>query len=77
MSIEKRGGLRMLINDLRSILNGLYYKYGTIDEVVSLSRVIDQMLNEDVEEIIRDRKMRELEECYKKIEENGGNIYEI
>lgn len=67
----------MLINDLRSILNGLYYKYGTIDEVVSLSRVIDQMLNEDVEEIIRDRKMRELEECYKKIEENGGNIYEI
>ena len=38
----------MLLEQLREILNSLYVKYGLTGEVVRLSEVIDELINQEM-----------------------------
>ena len=42
------GVLNVLLEQLREILNNLYVKYGLTSEVVRLSEVIDELINQEM-----------------------------
>ena len=42
------GGLNVILEQLREILNSLYVKYGLTSEVVRLSEVIDTLINKEM-----------------------------
>ena len=42
------GGLNVILEQLREILNSLYVKYGLTSEVVRLSEVIDKLINQEM-----------------------------
>lgn len=50
----------MYTDDLKSIMSDLYFKYGPIDEVIRLSQVIDEIINNKM----RNEKLKELEDAY-------------
>ena len=42
------GGLNVILEQLREILNSLYVRYGLTSEVVRLSEVIDELINQEM-----------------------------
>ena len=42
------GGLNVILEQLREILNSLYVRYGLTSEVVRLSEVIDTLINKEM-----------------------------
>lgn len=56
----------MYTDDLKSIMSDLYFKYGPIDEVIRLSQVINEIINNKM----RNEKLKELEDAYKHLKYN-------
>ena len=43
-----------MLDELRAIMDNLYYQYGLIDEVVRLSQVIDELIyQEQIKKVIK------------------------
>ena len=70
------GGLNVILEQLREILNSLYVKYGLTSEVVRLSGVIDKLINQEQQrKALRIENMKYLEECYKNM--SKGELIDI
>ena len=70
------GGLNVILEQLREILNSLYVKYGLTSEVVRLSEVIDKLINQEQQrKAIRIKNMEYLEKCYKRM--SRGELIDI
>ena len=65
-----------MLDDLKDILNRLYIRYGSIDDIVRLSQLIDRLINQEQQrKTLRIENMKYLEECYKNM--SKGELIDI
>ena len=65
-----------MLDELKDILNSLYCRYGSIDDIVRLSQVIDKLINQEQQrKALRIENMKYLEECYKNM--SKGELIDI
>ena len=65
-----------MLDKLKDILNNLYYQYGATYDIIRLSQVLDELINQEQQrKAIRIENMKYLEKCYKNM--SKGELIDI